>query len=372
MRSTFKILTNPSLNFHTIRKMSSIKIFEVYPDIPQDLKGAKVIGTHNGLFHCDESLAVAMLSLTNEFNNSVVVRTRDEKILEKCDAVVDVGAVYDPSRHRYDHHQNSFQDALDETQKTRLSSSGLIYKHFGRQIIAKLLKESNMDNLWLDKLYDRVYTNFMEHIDAIDNGISVADGELKYKITTTLSNRVGRLNPSWTVKSTKELENESFKKAVKLTGEEFEDVIKGYIKEWVPARAIVQEAYDSHRLLDGRAIQFSEFCPWKEHLFDIEEENKNEGHILYALFPDNTGACRVQAVPVKGGDFENRKPLPKPWRGLRDQELSEKTGIEGCVFVHASGFIGGARTLEVALKMAKAAVAFEEEDEQEKKRPKLE
>ena len=34
-----------------------------------------------------------------------VCRTRDPKVLEQCDVVVDVGGVYDPDTHRYDHHQ---------------------------------------------------------------------------------------------------------------------------------------------------------------------------------------------------------------------------------------------------------------------------
>jgi uncharacterized UPF0160 family protein len=49
----------------------------------------------------------------------------------------------------------------------------------------------------------------------------------------------------------------------------------------------------------------------------------------------------VQAVPVSSDSFESRKALPEPWRGLRDDKLSEATGIPGCIFVHASGFIGG-------------------------------
>eukprot|EP00045_Choanoeca_perplexa_P009501 m.91956 g.91956 ORF g.91956 m.91956 type:complete len:65 (+) comp14925_c0_seq3:988-1182(+) len=49
-------------------------------------------------------------------------------------------------------------------------------------------------------------------------------------------------------------------------------------------------------------------------------------------------------VPISPGSFTSRKPLPEAWRGVRDQELSDKTGIPGCIFVHASGFIGGNET----------------------------
>lgn len=38
----------------------------------------------------------------------------------------------------------------------------------------------------------------MEEVDAVDNGISQwAEGEPRYALTTTLSARVARLNPTW-------------------------------------------------------------------------------------------------------------------------------------------------------------------------------
>ena len=47
-----------------------------------------------------------------------------------------------------------------------------------------------------------------------------------------------------------------------------------------------------------------------------------------------------------------RLALPEEWRALRDQDLSDKSGIKGCIFAHASGFIGGNKTKEGALEMA--------------------
>lgn len=37
----------------------------------------------------------------------------------------------------------------------------------------------------------------MEEVDAVDNGISQCDGEARYAVSTTLSARVGHLNPRW-------------------------------------------------------------------------------------------------------------------------------------------------------------------------------
>jgi uncharacterized UPF0160 family protein len=47
-----------------------------------------------------------------------------------------------------------------------------------------------------------------------------------------------------------------------------------------------------------------------------------------------------------------RRGIREQWRGVRDEELSELSGVPGCIFVHASGFIGGNRTFEGALQMA--------------------
>ena len=41
------------------------------------------------------------------------------------------------------------------------------------------------------------------------------------------------------------------------------------------------------------------------------------------------------------------------WCGIRDEPLSALSGIKGCIFVHASGFIGGNETREGALNMAR-------------------
>lgn len=82
----------------------------------------------------------------------------------------------------------------------------------------------------------------------------------------------------------------------------------------------------------------------QEHIFDVESEftPSESEKPLYVLYPDETALnWRIQAVPVLPGSFDSRKALPLSWQGLRDKELSQKSDIPGCIFVHASGFIGG-------------------------------
>lgn len=57
-----------------------------------------------------------------------LIRTRDLAVLDTCDIVVDVGAVYDESIQRFDHHQRGFDQVFGHGFTTKLSSAGLVYK----------------------------------------------------------------------------------------------------------------------------------------------------------------------------------------------------------------------------------------------------
>lgn len=324
--------------------------------IQNSSENIKLIGTHDGSFHCDEALAVGLLKLLPEYRDATIVRTRNPEILEKCNIVVDVGAKYDPESHRYDHHQREFTGVLDGY-NTKLSSAGLIYKHFGHAILREVFSTSDspepVTDSFVEIAYQSLYKNFMEHIDAIDNGVTISDGPLKYRISSTLSNRVGQLNPNWNEPQTPEIMNTRFMDAMSLTCSEFVIHACELSKVWWPARSIVQKAVDNRHSIhpSGKIIVLEQFCPWKEHLFDIEVASKVEP-ILYALYEDAGGSWRIQAVPQDPSSFFSRKKLPDHLCGLRDNVLSEKVGIPGCIFIHASGFIGGCATREGALDLA--------------------
>uniref|UniRef100_A0ACD5ZIR5 Uncharacterized protein n=1 Tax=Avena sativa TaxID=4498 RepID=A0ACD5ZIR5_AVESA len=321
----------------------------------------KRVGTHNGSFHCDEALGCFLMRLTSQFAGADVVRTRDSQLLDSLEAVLDVGGVYDPSRHRYDHHQKGFNEVFGHGFNTKLSSAGLVYKHFGKEIIAKELQLTE-DHEDVHRVYLAIYKSFVEALDAIDNGINQYDTEQppKYVNNTHLSSRVGRLNPDWTdPDQSPEKENAAFQQAMVLAGSEFMESVRFHVKSWLPARSIVMECLLSRENVDpsGEIMVLDRFCPWKLHLFELEQELKTDPLTKYVLYQDERSkSWRVQAVSVAPDRFESRKALPEKWRGMRDEELSKETGIPGCVFIHMSGFIGGNKTYEGALEMARAAI----------------
>lgn len=328
------------------------------------MKSTKVIGTHSGTFHCDEALAVFMLRMTDEFKDADVVRTRDPAKLEPLDIVVDVGGVYSPEKHRYDHHQRGFNEVFGSGgfNQTKLSSAGLVYKHFGRHIIAQRLglpeDHPNVEILW-----HQLYSELIESVDAIDNGINVSDGEPRYAVRTDLSSRVKRVNPNWNEEASDAIYDAKFAEASKMTGEEFLGQLDYFANAWLPARDIVKASVEARTSVDpsGAIVVFKQSCPWKDHLFSLEPTlAASPSQILYVLYPESDAPgskWRIQCVPVSPDSFQNRKSLPEAWRGVRDAELSKVAGIEGCTFCHASGFTGGAETFDGVLEMARKAIA---------------
>lgn len=139
-----------------------------------------------------------------------------------------------------------------------------------------------------------------------------------------------------------------------LTGSEFLSVITGLSDSWWPARSLVADAAAARFTVhpSGQVMVLEHFCPWKDHLFELEAESGSPGSILYVLYQDTGGSWRIQAVPVDPVSFDSRKKLPDAWRGVRDEALSALVGVPGAIFVHASGFIGGHATKEGALAMA--------------------
>lgn len=280
---------------------------------------------------------------------------------------------------RYDHHQRTFNTTFP-SRPTKLSSAGLIYLHFGKDIIArhtKLTAESETVTL----LWEKLYSGFVEALDAQDNGISVYDpAETKHLEKrfhdggVSLGSLVGDLNNDYSDDESSSssapqnpdqaqaAEDARFLTASELMGQVFLRKLTSYHRSWLPARTKIAEAYSRLAALTSplnQILVLDQSLPWKDHLATMESAQQSQPPVLYVLYAESEAPdskWRIQAVGVSPDGFESRKPLPERWRGLRDDELSEAIGLDGCVFVHTSGFIGGNKTRHGALEMARRAV----------------
>uniref|UniRef100_A0A1B0D999 Uncharacterized protein n=1 Tax=Phlebotomus papatasi TaxID=29031 RepID=A0A1B0D999_PHLPP len=339
----------------------SKRILEIMSESSEKVK---TIGTHDGRFHCDEALACFMLQRLDQYKDAEIIRTRKDDILDTCDIVVDVGSVFDKEKNRFDHHQQSFSDTLSSLRpefgknyNVRLSSAGLIYVYFGEDIISAILQQESgleLDKKSLMMIYRMIYEKFIQEIDAIDNGVPMFPGEPTYTINTNINSRVQDLNQKWKVVKEPYDSNVHFRKAMELVGGEFIEKILYYTESWLPARSIVETALiNRHKIHEsGSIIELDQFCPWKEHLAQLEVEHNIEGTIKYVLFNERPSDFRVMAVPINPDSLTCRKFLHKDWRGLREAELEKLSGIQGINFVHHNGFIGGAFNRNASLEMA--------------------
>lgn len=317
-----------------------------------------------------------MLRKLATYADAELVRTRDPATLAECHTVVDVGGEYDDNAKRYDHHQRGF-DTVFPGYNTKLSSAGLVYLHFGKDIISAVT--GLPDGADRDLLFEKIYADFIEAFDANDNGVNVFSPKDLDKAGIqkqfedrgfSIASVVNRYNygPSDGAASTEQekqaREDQRFLKASQFVGEQFTIEVTDRAQSWLPARHNVKTAYDDRLQYDsqGRILVLPEGMPWADHLYTLEKETQHPPgvapQVLYVLFPEDKpeGKWRIRAVSKENGGFQNRKDLPDAWKGVRDAELDKVSGIDGCVFVHAAGFIGGNKSFNGTLAMAQKAL----------------
>ena len=191
---------------------------------------------------------------------------------------------------------------------------------------------------------DEIDLNLIQGIDAIDNGVYNSDNNIRI---ASVSSIISKMNPNW---DAEENPDAAFERAVDLA----KLILQLYIdftKSKEAAKKIVSKAINEAK---DSIIILEQFAPWQDYvLSDPAADN-----CLFVIFPSNRGGYNIQAIPDALGSFGFRKGLPESWRGLRDTELQQASGIASAIFCHAAGFIGSAETLEDAIIMAKKAITM--------------
>lgn len=303
-------------------------------NIDNDTKSLTV-GTHDGIFHADDVVALAIIMLAYARTTINIVRTRDAAKLAECDVVVDVGGELLPSANRYDHHQRGRAGARNNG--VFYSGAGLIWRELGI-----VLCDGNV------AVCDAVDQDFIQAIDATDNGQPLFEGgvaQFGEVRSSSLSSLISSLNPGWDEDKDS---MPAFVGAVEITKTFLSRAIARARGEWA-ATSVVEQAV---RTAGGSPIiEFEKFCPWQDVLGTIAPEG------LFVVFPSETGMMwMVQCVPDAPGSFGKRKALPEAWAGVRDADFQKLTGVEDGVFCHPGLFICGAKSREGAMALAKQAL----------------
>jgi uncharacterized UPF0160 family protein len=291
--------------------------------------------THSGTFHADEVTAYAVLALAEpETVPRHFLRSRDPALVARAEIVFDVGGVFDPSRHRYDHHMRERPRRADGTP---YSSAGLIWAAFGREALRTLVPDAG-ESL-RERLWSAVDREFVLPIDRVDNGIGEADA-LSY------AGLIADVNPPWDDPAPDE--DGRFLEAARFADAALRRKVSALLARLRAEDAVLAAARAAE---DPRIIELPAPMPWQEAAFE------HGLPVLFALYPSRPGKWRIDCMRPEPGSFGQRLPLPEAWAGLSGEALQRACGVADADFVHPARFTGGAASREGVLAMARKAIA---------------
>ncbi len=274
------------------------------------------LGTHDGSFHADEVTACSLLLLFDRIDRNKVYRTRDDKRIEKCDYVCDVGGLYDPNRRRFDHHQIDYKGSM--------SSAGMVLLY---------LKDLSVID---PHLYDYFNKSLIMGVDAHDNGVAKLEPGI-----ASFSQVISNFLPIEYDVSPEEM-NKAFFQAVDFATNHLDRLQKRHFYT-LECKAAVKKAM----IQGANALVFNESLPWLENFFELGGEVHPAQFVIMPSGPH----WKLRGIPPSLADrMKVRKPLPEEWAGLHAEDLRKVSKIKGAVFCHKGRFISIWETKEDALK----------------------
>ena len=305
----------------------------------------KTVVTHNGVFHADEVLAIALLKVAKVVAEFKVIRTRDADTISKADIVIDVGGEVSniaseadaiartgklPRQLRFDHHQFDKEDKM-----YGLSSAGLVYQFLTTRVTDDPMAysygyETNWKNLFLTEYCPKlgklvsivdehdtgVQSNFDHEFIKIINGLN-SPSDIGGEVQDTNFSVAVEYATTYVNRLLGEVQNESEASSWKVLYKENEEE-----RELLEKQAT--EIIKSVKPLIVRGVKFilldknAPFIPAKKFV--------GKGDIMVAW--DNTQNCyTVQVIPLEDGKFGSKYSLVP-------------TNMDNEIFCHKAGFIG--------------------------------
>lgn len=339
-----------------------------------------VICIHDAPQHADDIFCVASIQLM--YPDITIIRSRKKEDWDKADFLIDVGNEYIPEEGRFDHHQESFTkyhkspNTFNWERGPKYAAFGLIWEHYGKEIILAVLHKKNILNKLnreitdedLTFIHTEVESDIVVSVDAIDNGdtkpFRLDNGA--YRLPT-MSKFIQSLNPCPIVEidNFKDLFNLSIKMA-KIYLER--SILKAYTV--IVCKGVMLDSLQNN-FKDGILV-LKQYLPWSPIFRLLREETKLVDMVIYPssdgwmfqspYFIVSTDLGRFSKFMPSGERRTQRYPAPKCLRAKSEQELQTITGIKDIVFVHAAGFVGSAKSLEGAIASAKWIINHQDKE----------
>jgi uncharacterized UPF0160 family protein len=281
------------------------------------------VGTHNGLHHPDDVIACSILNKI--FDGVEIIRSRNPNELKECSVLIDVGGKYEPPTH-FDHHQ---ANGPKRDNGIPFSSCGLIWSHYGRDFIAKVLENKNVSAIDIDEIFHNIDDNFILYVDKVDNQLVKPD-------STSVNEYIMMMNDEGSL--------DAFNQAMSFMENYLTTTVKKEYKLVKDQKYLLDLAYKSR--LNGENYIVSDR--------EVDTTCLKEKHgIDFVIYPSmDKQTMMLKCLPFDHDSVTPRFPFDEKWRGLRTDSLLEAGAKVGdAIFVHQKGFCGGAKTLEGALSM---------------------
>ena len=291
--------------------------------------------THDGRFHTDDVVACMLIRVIEGEENVEIVRSRNLENIEQYKWVVDVGREYVPEYNRFDHHQEECTETWPGF-KICLSSSGMVFMHYWRDILEKFGHENVTEEE--AKL---VYKKLFLPIDAHDNGQVTREYYLSWKKYDygdglKMGQVIADMNYD-NVNSEKQMLR--FKDAMKYSFDSLCPAISHIIKTYRKNTEMVQLLKDvdvsSGILVLPKGTWLNSYV---RHQIDQKKQ------IYFTVYEKKEGEWGFSAIQEKR--FTNSIDL-----------LSrDKLDYEDLIFVHKKLFCGSAKSKETAINVCKDSI----------------
>lgn len=291
-------------------------------------------GTHNGIFHCDEVVGIAILEIAHMNTAAYVVRTRNIDELNKLNIVIDIGGGV------FDHHKAGFNVCRHTGEK--YASAGLIWKNFSEEAIRNVMTEECIfiDDDEIKTIKEQIDREVIIPIDMEDNGEKVSNHTFSF---------IPKFLPPWM-----EAQNydDAFRRVEAIVFEILKEIIKDKVVQVVTKKEL-QKRYDC--INDGILEIPAQTIPWLE---DVVSYNQTHNYnVKFVIFPYPAGGWAAQSVPPSiEKKFEQLVPFPEEWAGGNEQTLPVISGIWDATFCHNGCFFARAKTKESVIEMCKIAM----------------
>lgn len=285
---------------------------EIISYVVNELKRGYVY-THNGKeFHADEVFGLALLDIFRKSYNE----KKGKEILPAFKVIRErgiknVGLKIDVDETVFDHHFPKNKAAFRKN-GIQYATAGLLWYVLGPELVP-------------ERFVETIDFSIFQKIDACDNG---------QELESQYSDMVSSFNLFWNEENIT-LESQ-MQKAIDFATIILERKIKEYNSIEL-AKEFVRSSYENAK--DKRIIVLQKAMNWQEVLVPTEA--------IFVIWQNDKEWC-CQAVPIAVGSFELKKGFNPNWRGFRNEQLQEISGLD-LIFCHSTGFYLVAKTKEAAI-----------------------